>query len=208
MSAGRAAFEAAFSVSHETMARFDIYEKLIQKWNTTINLISAKTTDEIWTRHFHDSAAVLAARGNRTGRWVDLGSGGGFPGAVVAILAAEKAPEIAVTCIETDLRKATFLRTLGQAIGVPIQVLSRRIEECPRQDAAVLSARALAPLSKLLAYAETHLAPSGIALFQKGETWRGEVEEALETFRFSVENKPSPTNPGSAILVIGDISRA
>ena len=205
---GRAEFAAAFDVSRETLERLDTYESLIRKWNSTINLVSASTIDDIWTRHFHDSAAAFEVSPRRNGKWVDLGSGGGFPGAVAAIMAAEKTPELEFTCIETDLRKSAFLRTLSGATGVSIGVLSRRIEESPRQNAEVLSARALAPLPRLLSYAETHLGPDGRAIFLKGESWRKEVEEALETFRFSVENVPSPTNPGSAILVVGDISRA
>ncbi|WP_172297850.1 16S rRNA (guanine(527)-N(7))-methyltransferase RsmG [Pseudoruegeria sp. HB172150] len=208
MSAGAEAFAAQVNVSRETLERLETYDSLIRKWNKAINLVANSTLDDLWNRHFLDSAAAFSAVPTPSGRWVDLGSGGGFPGAVVAIMAAEVAPDLSVTCIEADIRKASFLRTLSVETGVPINVLSRRIEQAPPQNAQYLSARALAPLTQLLAHAEQHLDPTGTAIFLKGESWRQEVETALETYRFSVENIPSPTQHGAAILVIGGISRA
>lgn len=208
MSAGQAAFAAQVDVSRETLDRLETYAALVEKWNPSINLVASSTLPNLWKRHFLDSAAAFQAIDDPAGRWLDMGTGGGFPGAVIAILAAEKAPELKVTCIEADVRKATFLRTLSYSVEVPMNILSRRIEETPPQNAETVSARALAPLTKLLSHAERHLAPGGKGVFLKGESWQKEVEEALETFRFSVENIPSPTNPGSAILVVGDISRA
>ncbi len=208
MSSDIAVWLSEMNVSRETLDRLRTYEALIRKWNKAINLVAPSTLDDLWNRHFQDSMSAFAACPINTGQWVDMGSGGGFPGAVVGIIAADIAPDIKVTCIETDQRKAAFLKTLSIETGVPINVLTQRIEDTPAQNADILSARALAPLNKLLGYAETHLSANGTAIFLKGATWRQEVKEALETFRFTVENKPSPTNPGSAILVIGDISRA
>lgn len=205
---GREELLAELGVSRETSERLERYEQLLKKWNPAINLVAASTLTDIWTRHFHDSAAAFRVAAAENGRWTDLGSGGGFPGAVVAVLAAELAPNLQVTCVEADVRKAAFLRTLAVDLLIKLNVLSRRIEDTPPQNAQVISARALAPLTKLLGYAERHLGAGGRAVFLKGESWRQEVEEALETWRFSVEDYPSPTNPGSAILVVGDISRA
>jgi len=208
MKSDREAFQAAFDVSRETMERFDIFESLLRKWNKSINLVAASTVDDIWSRHFHDSASVFEVATPAAGRWLDLGTGGGFPGVVAAILAAERALSTEITCVEADLRKATFLRTLSSAVEIPFAVLSRRIEDTPRQNAPILTARALAPLNRLLQHCERHLAEGGRAIFLKGERWEEEVKEALETFRFSVEKKPSATNPGSAILIVGDVTRA
>ncbi|MDF0601278.1 16S rRNA (guanine(527)-N(7))-methyltransferase RsmG [Psychromarinibacter sp. C21-152] len=205
---GIEAFCDRVSVSRETLDKLSAYAALLEKWNPTINLVAASTLPELWTRHFLESAAAFEAANQSDGAWVDLGTGGGFPGAVVAILAQEKAPDLKVTCIEADLRKASFLRSLSATVGTPFHILSRRIEDAPPQQAQIVSARALAPLHRLLDHALRHLVPDGRAIFLKGESWRAEVEEALETFRFSVENRPSPTHPGSAILVVGDISRA
>ena len=94
MSAGESALKAHVDVSRETLDRLDIYAALIRKWNPTINLVAKSTLDDLWDRHFFDSAAAYTAANPKSGRWVDMGSGGGFPGAVVAILAAELAPEL------------------------------------------------------------------------------------------------------------------
>jgi len=199
-------FQAHLDVSRETLDRLSQYEALVRKWNPTINLVAKSTLDDLWQRHFQDSAEVFLLAGVKTGKWVDLGSGGGFPGIVVAILARELAPDISVTCIESDLRKCEFMRTVSRAVGVPVGVISRRIEDVPPQNAAVVSARALAPLPRLMAYIERHLAPGGTALVHKGENWRQEVQTALDSWRFSVENHASPNHPNAAILKIRDIS--
>jgi 16S rRNA (guanine527-N7)-methyltransferase len=201
-------FAAKFDVSRETMERMHVYESLVQKWNTTINLVSRSTLPEIWTRHFQDSADVFDLAQSPSGSWVDMGTGGGFPGAVVAILAFEKAPELRVTCIESDIRKCEFLRTVSRTTGVPLAVLSRRIEECPPQGANVVSARALSTLPNLLGYAARHLKEGGQALFQKGETWERDVDDAREVWDFDLTVHPSKTNSNSAILQLRDIKRA
>ena len=200
-------FRVRFSVSRETTDRLSHYEDLIRKWNPTINLVAKSTLDEFWSRHFLDSAEVFSVANVKSGRWADLGSGGGFPGLVVAILAAELAPEISVTCVESDIRKCEFIRTVSRAVTVPVAVISRRIEDAPRQNAQVISARALAPLPRLIGYVERHLADGGVAVLHKGENWRQEVKTALESWRFSVEKHVNPGHPNSAILRIGDISR-
>jgi 16S rRNA (guanine527-N7)-methyltransferase len=204
----RTLFAERFDVSRETLDRLDAYEALIRKWNPAINLVSKTTLDDLWARHFMDSAQTLNVTGAGHGRWVDLGSGGGFPGAVIALVAAEKAPDLSVTCIESDIRKCEFIRTVARTTGVPIKVMSRRIEEAPPQDAQYVSARALAPLSRLLSYVDRHLNAAGTAVLHKGEHWRAEVEDALESWRFSYENHPSPINPTSSILTVKDLARA
>ncbi len=205
---GRAETLEVLDVSRETSERLDRYEQLLRKWNPTINLVAQSTLNDVWSRHFRDSAAAYQIAHQTDGRWTDLGSGAGFPGAVVAIMAADAGEKLQVTCIEADVRKAAFLRILATDLSIPLNVMSRRVEDTPPQASQIVSARALAPLTKLLGYAEGHLAKGGRAVLLKGENWRAEVEEALETWKFSVEDYPSPTNPGSAILVVGDISRA
>lgn len=195
-------------VSRETIDRLILYSDLVRKWNPAINLVAKSTLEDIWSRHILDSVDVYKAANIQNGLWVDMGSGGGFPGVVIALVAAEMAPDMQVTLIESDIRKASFLRTVSRETGVKMGILSRRIEEVPPQNAQTVSARALAPLTKLLGYAKRHLAKGGHAVFPKGETWQREVEEALASWTFTVENTPSTTHPGSAILKVGDINRA
>ncbi|WP_417205917.1 16S rRNA (guanine(527)-N(7))-methyltransferase RsmG [Antarctobacter sp.] len=192
-------------VSRETLERLEHYLSLLEKWNPRINLIARSTLSDVIQRHFVDSAQIAALDHNPRGAWVDLGSGGGFPGLVVAILKAETAPDRPVILIESDTRKATFLRTVIRETGMTSKVLTQRIEEAPPQDATTLSARALAPLSKLLDFSARHLSHSGTALFMKGETWGKEVEDARTQWQFSCTPHTSKTNPNAVVLEIGDL---
>ena len=207
MSDERAGFLAQVDVSRETLARLDSYAALLTKWNPAINLVAPSTLGQLWTRHFLDSAQVLeiAPEGHT---WVDIGTGGGFPGLIVAILAAEKRPDLRVTCIESDLRKATFLRTVARETGVDARVISKRIEQVEPLGADILSARALASLTQLLDFAERHLSPNGRALFPKGANHAVEVQEALENWSFQADTYPSKTSSEAVILSLGDIHRA
>jgi 16S rRNA (guanine527-N7)-methyltransferase len=194
-------------VSRETAERLAEYAALLRAWNPKINLVSRQTLVDLESRHFADSAQLLALAPPEAATWADLGSGGGFPGLVIAILAAESRPALHVTLVESDQRKAVFLRTVAQRTGVSVTILADRIETVPPLGTHLLSARALAPLTILLDYADRHLAPSGTALFPKGANWRAEVDEALERWRFRCENLPSATSPDGAILRIGEIHR-
>ncbi|HQY42557.1 MAG TPA: 16S rRNA (guanine(527)-N(7))-methyltransferase RsmG [Paracoccaceae bacterium] len=204
----RANVLAGRTVSRETMDRLEVYEALLRKWNPAINLVSRSSLDQLWYRHFEDSAQIFSLCAAESGTWTDLGAGGGFPGLVVAILAVEAKPDLSVTLVESDQRKAAFLSTVAREVGVKARILPQRIEATPALGADVMSARALAPLTKLLAYADLHLRRDGQALFPKGATYREEIDQAFETWRFSHEATPSMTDPSSVILSIRDIERA
>lgn len=195
------------NVSRETLDRLHLYEALLKKWNPAINLVSRATVADAWARHFLDSAQIFDLAPGGARHWADLGSGGGFPGMVVAIIAAERAPDMAVTLVESDQRKAAFLRTVVREVGVPANVIAERIEEVPPLGADVLSARALAPLSMLLGFAERHMVPGGRALLQKGAQHDAEITEALASWRFDVQKTPSKTNPSAVTLSVGGLSR-
>lgn len=194
-------------VSRETFDALKAYEALVQRWTPAINLVSKTTVGNLWQRHILDSAQIFSLCPPSAQTWVDLGSGGGFPGIVVAILANTAKHDLRVTLVESDLRKATFLRQAAQALALPVTVLSKRIEAVSPLHADVLSARALAPLTALLGFAETHLSKSGIAIFPKGARFQDEIAEARKTWAFDVDIKPSLSEAGAAILVIRDIHR-
>ena len=194
-------------VSRETFERLQCYAALLEKWTLKINLISRSTIPHIWSRHIRDSLQVYRSGPEAFESWVDLGSGGGLPGVVVAILAAESPAQKMVRLVESDGRKAAFLRTALRETAVPGSVICERIETLAPQGADVLSARALADLKTLLGFAIRHLSPSGVALFSKGATWEKEVEEARQEWSFSCEVLESETEKGSVILKIGDITR-
>ncbi|KIC24352.1 MULTISPECIES: 16S rRNA (guanine(527)-N(7))-methyltransferase RsmG [unclassified Leisingera] len=194
------------SVSRETFERLEIFERVIRKWNPKINLVSRSSLDELWTRHIADSVQVFRSV-DAPKHWVDIGSGGGFPGVVVALLAADETPETKITLIESDQRKSAFLRTAARECGASITVLSSRIEQVEPQSADVLSARALAGLSDLLGFAERHLAADGVCVFPKGENWKKEVDNARQQWRFELETTKSLTEPEAVILKIRGVER-
>lgn len=195
------------NVSRETIERLELYESLIRKWNPKINLVSPGSLGVLWPRHFADSAQIFQMAPPSVAHWADLGSGGGFPGLVIAILAAEAKPGLRMTLVESDQRKAAFLAAAAHRLGVDADILAQRIETLPPLGADVVSARAVAPLDTLLGYAGRHLAPGGVALFPKGATAEAELARALEHWRFSYHKRPSKTDALGVVLIIGGISR-
>jgi 16S rRNA (guanine527-N7)-methyltransferase len=168
-------------------------------------LVSKNSLDDLWQRHILDSVQVFElAEGE--GHWVDLGSGGGFPGIVVAILNQE-AQAFQVTMVESDQRKCAFLRTAIRELGLTALVKTERIEQLDGLKADILSARALADLTQLLDFTELHLNPDGIVLFPKGQNWRSEDSDAEKVWTYALEAIESKTNPAAAILKIKDIAR-
>jgi 16S rRNA (guanine527-N7)-methyltransferase len=190
------------AVSRETVDRLLALQSMLTKWNPAINLVSKASLPDAWTRHILDSVQIYALAPRAGDRWVDLGSGGGFPGLVVAILAQEQDPERTVTLVEADQRKATFLRQAAHTLGTPITVLDQRIEELDPLNADVLSARALAPLTKLCAFAVRHMRADGIALFQKGANYRAEIDAAMAEWTFNLTVHPSETDSSAVTLAL------
>ena len=193
-------------VSRETLDRLHRLNTLLAKWNPAINLVARSTLAQAWDRHILDSAQLFQLAPEDARHWVDLGSGGGFPGLVIACLAAELRPQLSVTLIEADQRKATFLRQAAQDLGLKTRILAQRIELTEPQAADVLSARALAALPALLSFSTRHLVPGGLALFPKGASWREEVEQARKDWHFTLEPHASATDPQGAILAVKAVS--
>ena len=194
-------------VSRETVSRLHVYESLLRRWTARINLVSRGSAGDIWGRHILDSAQLMKSAPAGWRRWVDLGSGGGLPGVVIAILSREMPSPREVVLVESDERKAAFLRTALRETGARGQVLASRIEATAPLLADVLSARALAPLPRLLELAGPHLCAGGIALLPKGRNVDGEIKDALAGWSFACEKIPSDTDPNAVILKIGDLQR-
>ncbi len=201
-------FAEVFDVSRETIDRLQIYENLLKKWNPKINLVARGTLGDVWTRHFADSAQISDIAPENARIWVDMGSGGGFPGAVLAIMNKEKRPEAKYYLVESDKRKAAFLRAVARETGADFIVSDQRAEDIPPYGADVVTARALAPLEMLVGLAGRHLAPHGVAILPKGANVENEIETALALWRFDLEKFPSVTDPSAAILKLGDIRNA
>jgi 16S rRNA (guanine527-N7)-methyltransferase len=195
------------NVSRETFDALKAFETEVRRWNAAINLVSRNSLEDLWGRHIADSAQLFELSPPQAVSWVDLGSGGGFPGIVIAVLAREVRPELHVTLVEADLRKATFLRQAAQTLSLNVTVASTRIEALTPQNADILSARALAPLSDLLGYAELHMRSGGIAIFPKGARHTEELAHAREAWEFDVEAIPSASDKDAAVLLVRNIHR-
>lgn len=190
-------------VSRETFERLSAYCSLAQKWNRSINLVSRGDHEIIWSRHVLDSLRLLPLIPNDAAHGIDLGSGAGFPGLVLAL-----ASGIPFDLIESDRRKAAFLVEAQCVTGAPVQVHCARIEDVRLPLAPLVTARALAPLTVLLAYAHRLLLPGGTALFPKGARAAQEIAAAERHWRMHVNRFDDAQHPGSTILAISGLAHA
>jgi 16S rRNA (guanine527-N7)-methyltransferase len=200
---------SSLEVSRETLERLQSYADLLVKWQRAINLVAPSTLESLWTRHILDSAQI-AILGAKHQNWADLGSGAGFPGLVIAILAAERPEPGSFHLIESDRRKASFLREAARVTGVSAEIHACRAEDILpelRGRVTAVTARALAPLPSLLALAEPLLTTGAEGFFPKGETLRSELQRASEIFAFDSRAVPSQSDEKGRILVIRDLRR-
>lgn len=203
-------FATQFNVSRETLTRLLAYQALLGRWQQRINLVGPATLDDFWARHAADSAQILALAGTRR-VWLDLGSGGGFPGLVVAIMQADLGGHVHL--VESDGRKAAFLRTVIREVGAQASVHHLRAEALADSGAAfladvqVISARALAPLPELLALVAPFFNSSTIALLHKGAGWQDELTRAEQWWNIDAEVHPSRTHDAARILHLRHLSR-
>ncbi|MGF1660279.1 MAG: 16S rRNA (guanine(527)-N(7))-methyltransferase RsmG [Rubrimonas sp.] len=194
-------------VSRETLERLEAFEALVRKWTAAINLIAPGTVDDIRRRHTLDSAQLFALAPDHAGSWVDLGAGGGFPGMVIAILAEGSGRQLDFRLVESDARKCAFLEAATRELGVRARVLRRRVEGSPFSPADVVSARALAPLGKLLTLAAPWRNSGGVFLFPKGARVDAELTEARRCWHMDVDRIASATDPQACVLRIRECLR-
>ena len=194
--------EVTAAVPRETLERLERYHDLLLRWTRRINLIAPSTQEAIWSRHILDSLQLWEHVPGVAGAWADLGSGGGLPGLVVAIVAKEQRPELAVTLIESDRRKAAFLTHCIGELGLPARVLAQRVENAALPPQDVVSARALAPLKQLIALSQPLRHARTVLLFPKGRTAVSELTEARRNWHIDCEIVPSRVEGEGAILKI------
>lgn len=191
-------------VSRETLEKLEAYVAILTKWTRKINLIAPNTVADVWGRHVADSAQIHTLAPKKWQHWVDIGSGGGLPALIIAILDDESQP---MTLIESDQRKCLFLQTVRRELSLNVTILNSRIEAAEPAPATVLSARALASLTDLLGHAERLLSPDGIAFFSKGARHEEELDQAAKSWHFDVTPHPSQTSDDARILEISGIRR-
>lgn len=199
---------AGQNVSRETLELLQAYEALVAKWNPTINLVAKSSLVGFWERHIVDSVQIFKLASEKANTWVDIGSGGGLPGIVVAILAKQHNPALDLTLVESDQRKSTFLRTVVRELELSANVIANRIETVRIQDVDILSARALAALDDLLKLSEGLISSETQLLFPKGRRYDEELKKAGENWNFDVVAHPSFTDKESRILDIRNVKRA
>jgi len=190
-------------VSRETWDRLESFVQLVIARQKTLNLVAASTIPQIWTRHIADSLQLLSlAPGART--WIDLGAGAGFPGLVIACALAD-VPGARVELVESIQKKANFLRDVADALSLPAIVHALRIEDFTARNAGrfdVVTARALAPLDKLLGYANPLLKRGALGLFPKGQDVASELTQASKSWKLDTELIPSKTDPHGRVVVV------
>jgi 16S rRNA (guanine527-N7)-methyltransferase len=182
--------------------RLRAFVDLLLRWNVTLNLIAAKDAGVVWERHIADSLQLVPLMPAGVARAVDLGTGGGFPGQVLAI-----ATGVPFDLIESDQRKASFLRTAVRESGAPATVHCCRIEDATVPPASIVTARALAPLPRLLPLAARFLAPDGVCLFLKGARAEEELAAAGQDWEMTVDRVPSRTGADGIVLRIGELRK-
>ena len=198
---------AGHSVSRETYQRLKQFEAQFLRWTARINLAAPSTLGDVWQRHILDSAQLSQIAPERL-RWLDLGSGGGFPGAVMAVLLSDRGGAT-IDLVESNRKKAAFLQTVLAQLRAPARVHAVRIEDAASRTAEieVVTARALAPLDRLLGLAFPWLEKGARALFHKGRDYRSEIEESVHAWDFDLLEHRSRIDPDSVILELSNVRK-
>lgn len=205
-------FQKSFSVSRETIDKLLIYAQLLEHWQSAVQLVAPSTLANLWQRHFADSAQLLHFSPPKVESWIDMGSGAGFPGLIVAVLARDPLSCFKISrviLIESDTRKAAFLREVARQLGVAVDISVGRIETATTQAKVgkgdVISARACAPLVELFGYIYPYWKPKTVGLFLKGAEVKEEINKAYQRFNFELDLKPSTSDLRGQIVKIWDL---
>ena len=198
-------FQRETDVSRETLERLEAYVALLTKWQSALNLVGSRSLSDVWHRHVLDSAQLIELAPAKARTWLDVGSGAGFPGLVLAILGAGD-----VFLLEKDARKCAFLREAIRITGAQAHIVEHRVEiivemepeERPFSRPHVITARAVAPLGKLLLMVAPLCDPETLCLFPKGQDVEHELTAIAKYPNIDVDKLPSRTAPGAAILRI------
>ena len=200
-------FQRATNVSRETLARLKLLVGLLEDWNLRHNLVSRGSVAHVWQRHVLDSAQLVDFVPETAKSLVDLGSGAGFPGLILAALLVDRTG-FRTVLLEATRKKCEFLATAAERIGVTAEIRNRRIEDAPPESFDVVSARACAPLPRLLQYAQRFQGPNTRNLFLKGQNVGDELTESHKYWRMKAHQHPSRSDPSGTVLVIEGLRRA
>lgn len=205
---GAADIQCTENVSRETLARLKAFVDLLGDWNSRHNLVSAKSLADVWRRHILDSAQLMDFIPDAAASLVDLGSGAGFPGLVLAILLAGAGRQVRIVLYEATRKKCEFLRAAATCTAVDVEVRNQRVEDAPRERFDVITARALAPLDKLLAYAHPFQGSDTLILVLKGQSVEEELTQAAKSWRMNLIRHESRSDPSGVVLAIRELRHA
>jgi len=197
--------QTTLNVPRGTMADFEGWEGVLRRWNERINLVSPRAMDDFWGRHALDSWQLWDFVPDSTETILDFGSGAGFPGIAMAIGCKQRGMGH-VTLVESVGKKANFLRTVIRELSLPATVWADRAEKLPPKPYDVITARAFAPLPRLLGHAQPFWGQSTIALLLKGQSANEELTRAEKDWKFDVENIASRSDETGIILKISSLS--
>jgi 16S rRNA (guanine527-N7)-methyltransferase len=195
-------FAAATSVSRETLRHLEAFARTLMDWNGRHNLVSARSLDDLWRRHFWDSAQLAVHIPQNAETLVDLGSGAGFPGLVLAEMLRDR---LIVTLVEATAKKCAFLAAAAKSMELPVRIENRRIEEGRPEAFDVITARAVAPLPMLLGYAQRFSGPNSVCLFLKGQNVGAELTQAHKSWKMRTRQIQSLTDPSGVILELKEL---
>lgn len=201
---GAEEFQRETGVSRETLNNFRHYELCIRSWQERFNLVGQKSLESLWHRHFYDSAQLIGLWPSTPSSVVDLGTGAGFPGMVLSIMGQPN-----VELVESSTKKCLFLSEVAKATNVNVKITNDRLESSSNEVLAdVVTARALAPLTKLLGYVHLWLRPGGTAFLHKGRSIEQELTQAYKDWTMRLHKHPSRTDPTGVVLEIKDLAPA
>lgn len=195
-------FAALCGVSRETLARLEVYSALLRKWQKRVNLVSRASLDDLWRRHFLDSAQLYPLLPAGARELLDVGSGAGFPGLVLAVMGVPK-----VHLVEADRRKCVFLREAARVMNAKVDIHSCRIEELEPWPVDAITARAVAPLARFLDLVEPFLRSTTCCILLKGASAERELAEARRVWTINARMVPSKSDPSGRIVVLSSVSR-
>lgn len=201
-------FCETYGVSRETFFKLEKYCQALTDWQSKINLISKNSLQDVWKRHIADSAQLFNLIPPNANNLLDIGSGAGFPGMVLAIISSEKTPYLKITLTESVTKKTLFLNHVKNLLLLDnTDILNDRVEKIKNKKFSVITARAVTALSDLLEYAHPLLDENGICIFPKGKTYQEEITQAQKQWKFSLKTIDSQTSEEGKILVINKLTK-
>lgn len=197
-----------YNVSRETFDKLKTYQSMLIDWQQKFNLVSSSTLKDAWNRHFLDSAQLFKLLPENAKVMYDFGSGAGFPGMVLAIMANEKMPNLAINLVESTAKKTLYLNAVKEQTGANVNILNERIEKLPLAKADVITSRAMASLNELLWYAIRFCSKNTVCIFPKGKRYAEELAEAHKHWKFKCQILPSEQSEEGKILVITNLTKS